>query len=132
MIVVDSSVWIGYLRRDDNAATLQLRHLIKSQVPLGILPAMVREILQGTRDQRQFRRIERLFDALIPATVADPFATARRAAQLYRECRIAGFTVRSPVDCLIAASCIEVEAPLLQRDRNFAALATVRPALKRV
>lgn len=129
MIVVDSSVWIGYLRRDDQPSTLALRRLVERRVPLAWLPAILQEILQGTRDDAQFARCERLFGALHHARVDDPAFTARAAALLYRRCVSAGHTIRSPVDCLIAASCVELGLPLLQRDRDFGHIAAVEPRL---
>ncbi len=132
MIVADSSVWIGYLRRDGAASTLMLRKLLEQGVRLAYLPAILQEVLQGTRDDAQFSRCERLFDALHHAQVSNPAIAAREAARLYRRAAHAGYTIRSPVDCLIAASCVQLELPLLQRDRDFQFIAQVEPRLKLV
>lgn len=43
-----------------------------------------------------------------------------------------GVTVRSANDCLIAASCIEFDEPLLHLDRDFERIADVEPKLRRV
>jgi hypothetical protein len=53
------------------------------------------------------------------------------AAGLYRSARRAGFTVRSSVDCLIAACAIKNGLTVLHRDRDFPALARVSPLLER-
>ena len=47
------------------------------------------------------------------------------AASLCRNTRISGLTVRSTVDCLIAAIAIDHGLPLLTADRDFASLAQV-------
>lgn len=47
------------------------------------------------------------------------------AAILYRLGRRAGFTVRSSVDCLIAACAIRHDLVVIHRDRNFGALAKI-------
>ena len=49
------------------------------------------------------------------------------AAQLYRRCRNAGYTVRSAHDCLIAASAIRHGLALLQNDHDFELIARVSP-----
>ena len=45
------------------------------------------------------------------------------AAALYRRCRRQGATIRSLLDCLIAAVAIRTGVPLLHIDRDFDALA---------
>jgi len=49
------------------------------------------------------------------------------AAGLYRAARRAGLTVRSGVDCLIAACALRHDATVLHQDRDFDALARVSP-----
>ena len=46
------------------------------------------------------------------------------AAAMYRACRRQGVTVRSTVDCLIAAVAIRRDIPVLHLDRDFGAIAT--------
>lgn len=45
------------------------------------------------------------------------------AAEIYREGRRRGFTIRSSTDCLIAAIAIEYRVPVWHRDRDFNFLA---------
>jgi predicted nucleic acid-binding protein len=52
-------------------------------------------------------------------------AVVDAAVDLYRRARRAGVTVRSGVDCLIAASASRHQLTVVHRDRDFAALATV-------
>jgi predicted nucleic acid-binding protein len=49
------------------------------------------------------------------------------AVDLYRRARRAGVTVRSSVDCLIAASASRHHLTIIHRDRDFAALARLAP-----
>jgi predicted nucleic acid-binding protein len=51
------------------------------------------------------------------------------AAELYRTARRAGVTVRSSVDCLIAACAIRHRVGVLHVDRDFDALARVSPLI---
>jgi hypothetical protein len=47
------------------------------------------------------------------------------AVDLYRAARRAGLTVRSSVDCLIAACAIRHDLEVLHRDRDYTALAEI-------
>lgn len=47
------------------------------------------------------------------------------AASLYRRARAPGRTVRSLVDCLVAAAALRLDAPVLAQDRDYELLATV-------
>lgn len=50
-----------------------------------------------------------------------------RASGLYRKCRGKGETVRSMLDCLLAAVAIREGVPLLHNDRDFEVLARHTP-----
>ena len=54
-----------------------------------------------------------------------PLAVYLEAAELFRVARRGGFTVRSSVDCLIAACAARHSIAVLHRDRDFDALAKV-------
>jgi len=45
--------------------------------------------------------------------------------EMYRRCRRRGITIRSTIDCLIAAVCLEADAELYQNDRDFTGIAKV-------
>jgi len=49
------------------------------------------------------------------------------AIDLYRQARRQGLTIRSGVDCLIAACALRHELPVLHRDRDFSVLAAISP-----
>ena len=55
----------------------------------------------------------------------DPVQAAEGAAELYREARKKGVTVRRSLDSLIAWYAIQAELPVLHRDRDFDELARV-------
>ena len=59
------------------------------------------------------------FEILIPDSLRD----YRGAARIQRICRRAGFTIRSTVDCIVAATALENRRPLLTRNRDFAVIA---------
>jgi predicted nucleic acid-binding protein len=45
--------------------------------------------------------------------------TYLHAARIYRDCRKKGKTIRSTIDCIIAAVCIEYDLVLLHKDHDF-------------
>lgn len=127
-MIADSSVWIDWLRRGDGGAARRLQDaLVKRDVML--LPVILQEILQGAANPERFRSWQRALAVLPVAVTADAAATAVHAAGLYARCRWSGVTIRSANDCLIAASCIELEQSLLHLDSDFERIAAVEPAL---
>lgn len=89
---------------------------------VALVDLVLTEVLQGLRDDRDAKRVEaRLtkFDILRLTHMAD----FRAAAGLYRAVRSKGITIRSTIDCLIAAVCIREDVPLLHSDKDFDRLA---------
>ncbi len=128
-MIVDTSVWISALRGVETPETNLLRDMQDAGARIAMLPVIYQEILQGAKDEFWFRRYEdRLADVPIDL-VLDPIGTARLAAHLYMHVRQAGKTIRSPHDCLIAASCIHLGLPLLHNDRDFEDIAAVTTML---
>lgn len=64
---------------------------------------------------------------LLPLDALETFVTA---AQIYRQARTHGLTIRKSTDCLIAAIALEQGALLVHNDRDFLALAQAVPQLK--
>lgn len=118
---MDTSVWIAVFRRRN---PLDLADFVDFDEVLTCLP-IVQEVLQGFRDEQPFR-IAR--DAMRSLPILDDpldLNLVDSAVDLYRTARRAGVTVRSSVDCLIAASAIRHDVGILHHDRDFAQLARV-------
>jgi len=83
------------------------------------------ELLQGALDEREWGLLKEYLDAqdYIECSVI----TWADAARIYFDLRRRGKTVRSPIDCCIAQLAIEHDVLLLHRDRDFEAIANVRP-----
>jgi predicted nucleic acid-binding protein len=128
MLLVDSSIWIDQLldRETDGVQFVSQRDEIEDVCVTG---AIVQEVLQGARTDADFIRYR---DILANCMMLDPHerSTYELAAQLYRRCRKAGITIRSPNDCLIAAVALESDALIVHNDRDFFALAAMEPALQ--
>lgn len=121
MTLVDTSVWIAVFRRRQ---PLDLERLVPFD-DVVTCPPVIQEVLQGFRDERAFRHAREGMLAL--PTVESPLQieTYLLAVDLYRRARRAGRTVRSSVDCLIAASALRHDLELFHVDRDFASLAAV-------
>jgi predicted nucleic acid-binding protein len=123
VVLVDTSVWIAVFRRD---ATFALDRIIDFDDVVTCLP-VVQEVLQGFQDPRAFSLAR---DAMYAIPIVDspvPRAVYDQAVDLYRAARRAGFTVRSGVDCLIAASALRHHLEILHDDRDYDVLARVSP-----
>lgn len=127
MLLVDTSAWIEIFRRPARLSVDQLGGLDDIVTCLPV----VQEVLQGFADERA-HRISREAMLALP-TVESPIGegVVLEAVDLYRAARRAGFTVRSSVDCLIAACALRHDLTVLHRDRDFPALARVSPLRQR-
>lgn len=123
MILVDTSVWIELFRA---RRPLDLEAVLDFEEVATCLP-VVQEVLQGIGEERAFRlaRDAMLAMPMIESPLAQPVFL--EAADLYRSARRAGVTVRSSVDCLIAACAIRHDCEVLHRDRDYAGLARISP-----
>lgn len=123
MVLVDTSVWIEVFRQP---ARVTLEAVVDFDDVVTCLP-VVQEVLQGFRDEAAFTRAREAMGAL--PTVESPLRAEvfHQAADLYRAARRAGLTIRSGVDCLIAACAIRHQLDVLHRDRDYDTLARVSP-----
>ena len=127
MLLVDSSVWIDHVRNLDTDA-IRFVELRDEDEEIAMAGVIFQEVLQGARDDAVYDRLRDLFSGFLLLEPRD-LSTYEVAAQLHRRARRAGFTIRKPADCLIAALALEHGAMLVHNDRDFVLLAQVEPAL---
>ncbi len=127
MILVDTSVLIGYLAGRQTNAVAYLDRLLTAADPFYVTPSVVQELLQGAADEREWRKLRSYLTSLMFVDVRDPMASHLAAARIYVDCRRLGLTVRSSAGCLIAQVALERKFALLHSDRDFDAIAKVRP-----
>lgn len=118
MILVDSSVWIDYLRGVETRETDRLHGLLGVE-PLAVGDLILTEVLQGTGTERDFNEVLRLLDRLDLVSLGG-HGVAVQAARNFRVLREKGVTVRKTIDCIIATRCIMDDLTLLHSDRDFA------------
>jgi predicted nucleic acid-binding protein len=115
--IVDTTVWIDYLGGTVNPHTDWLDRQLERQ-RLGLTDLIFCDVLQGIREERDFRRVRReLSRFALFQTGGEELAVA--SAQNYRLLRVRGYTVRKTLDCLIASFCLLDGHSLLHRDRDF-------------
>ncbi|MGC1872404.1 MAG: PIN domain nuclease [Acidobacteriaceae bacterium] len=117
MTIVDTTVWIDYLRGAANPHTDWLDRELDRQ-RLGLTDLILCEILQGIVGDSTFTRVRRdlsRFEVFV--TGGEGMAVA--AARNYRSLRSSGHTVRKTIDCLIATFCLTEGHSLLHRDHDF-------------
>lgn len=117
MVIVDTTVWVDYLREEPTAETEWLEEQLERQ-RLGLTDLILCEVLQGVRNERQWTQVHedlRRFE-IFPTGGVD---LAVAAAQNYRALRTRGHTVRKTIDCLIATFCLKNGHTLLHHDRDF-------------
>jgi predicted nucleic acid-binding protein len=117
VIVVDTTVWIDYLRGTPTPESEWLEREA-NQTRLGLTDLTLCEVLQGVRNDREFELVqEELSKFAIFETGGERLAVA--AAKNFRTMRQKGLTVRKTIDCLIASFCILNGHSLLHRDSDF-------------
>ena len=122
MLLVDTSAWIEVFRRPNRITLDEIvddRDLVVTCLPV------IQEVLQGFQDDRAFE-IGRSAMYAFPC-VESPLTSGvfDRAVDIYRRARRAGVTVRSSVDCLIAACATRHALTVVHCDRDYGNLAQV-------
>ncbi len=130
MYLVDTSVWVDFIRGRDEPHVSLLRDLLANPLAVNITHLVYMEILQGARDQGSYVRLKEYFSGQRFVGFEQPLAGHAAAARMFLDCRRRGVTIRSGVDCLIAQCAMESNLTLLHHDRDFIRLADVTPALR--
>lgn len=125
MIVVDTTVWVDFLKAKGTAFDLHLAELIGRGEVVALTDLIYCEILQGIRDQTRFAQVRDVLRSY-PILRIRGLHVFEQAAEIYRDCRRRGFTIRKTIDCLIASTCLNAGAELYHNDRDYEFIARVR------
>ena len=118
MILVDTSIWIELL------STKRVRAIPEEDLlRFATCGPIVQEVLQGLRPGPQSNVFHKAFLALPVLSDPIPLRLFLFAGEIYQQGRKKGITIRSSVDCLIAAVAIDNGVPVCHRDRDFSAIA---------
>jgi predicted nucleic acid-binding protein len=117
LILVDSSVWIGYFKGDITPQTEMLDRLLgREDLVIGDL--ILVEVLQGFAEEPEFQQAREVL-ASVAIVELGGRQIAIQAARNFRMLRKLGVTVRKTIDAIIATRCIESGYELLHNDRDF-------------
>lgn len=120
-VLVDTSAWADFLNGHPSAERASVRQLLRAREEVCTCGVVVAEVFQGLRHDRTRGEIAALFRDLL-LLEPDGFDLYFRAAEIYRAMRKRGHTVRSTIDCLIAALAEAHGAAVLARDRDLSAI----------
>ncbi len=121
MVLVDTSVWIEVFRRPSK---VQLEDWLDFDDIITCLP-VIQEVLQGFGAEPAFLRASESMLALPIVESPLRIDVYLQAVDLYRTARRAGVTIRSGVDCVIAACALRHQLEVLHHDRDFDSIAKV-------
>jgi predicted nucleic acid-binding protein len=120
-VLVDTSAWVDFLNDFPSPAADALAELLQGDDDVCTCGIVVAEVFQGLHRDQGRDSIRRSFEDMI---FLEPpgIRLYLRAAGLYRALRERGTTVRSTVDCIIAALAEDSGCDLLARDRDMDAI----------
>jgi hypothetical protein len=130
LFLVDTSVWIDYLRDIPTASVEKFQRILDEGGRFGITSAIFQEVLQGAESESAFARLQAFLGEQVFYHPQDLVLSYAEAARIYARCRRAGITVRSTIDCLIAQIAVEHRLLLLHSDKDFDRIATMVPDLE--
>lgn len=117
-VIVDTSVWSLFLRRDGHvrsASLDRLRQMIKEK-NVQMLGIIRQELLSGIRNEAQFLKLSQILGSF-PDLLAGS-ADHTQAADFFNQCRRKGIQ-GSPVDFLICAQAHRNGMAILTEDKDF-------------
>ena len=130
MVLVDTSVLINYFKGRETKGIKFLDNLIKSEEPFCINEFIYQEILQGSKDEKEFSTLKSYLKYIPLYSLKLDVQSFENAAQLNFRCRRKGITIRSTIDLLIAETAIENNIALLHDDEDYVNMSKVITELK--
>lgn len=123
MYLVDTSVWILHFQ---GSPGFDIRSFLEpAQIHIAL--PVYQEVLQGIKNDRVFQEIRRILSQAVIVENSLSKEIFEEAVHLYRLAKRSGLTVRSSVDCLIAACAIRNDLTVLHRNRDYEALSRISP-----
>jgi len=130
MFLIDTSVWVDFLRNKRTVATDHLEMILDEKLPFGITSVIYQEILQGAASEKDFKTLVSFFSTQNFFYPTSDIGSYQGAAKLYFTCRRKGIMIRSSIDCLIAQIAIDNKLTLLHSDKDYIEIKKISPALK--
>ncbi len=120
MILVDTSAWIDFFNGKDLPHVATLEFSIQQEVDIAICGVVLTEVLQGISNDKQHQLTQDYLQSLLMLEIKE--GVWLQAADIYRQLRKRGLTVRKTNDCIIAATALHYGCFLLHNDKDFATI----------
>lgn len=125
MILFDTSIWIDYIKADDNYKSIYLKDCLYSN-KIVVCPPIVQEILQGVISEKKFLYLQTILLGT-KKIEQNEYEMSVKAAQMYFKLRKAGITIRKPNDCLIASYALASDIVLVHNDKDYNEISKIFP-----
>lgn len=126
MILIDSSVWILFFNGQKNLQVEMMKTLIANDEDVCLSVHILMEILQGFKSDKDFQKVQGYLQ-MFPTVDMGGISSYIAAAQIYRQCRKKGITIRRGLDCIISQTAVENDLVLLHNDGDFDRISSVIP-----
>jgi predicted nucleic acid-binding protein len=130
LILVDTSVLVGYFRGSAGEVYDKMNDLIDNKMPYGICNYVYQEILQGASNKNDYETLKEYLSTLPFYDLPRGKESFEDAAYMYMNCRKHGITVRSTIDILIAQIAIENDLYLFHNDNDYTNIAKLYKNIK--
>lgn len=130
MVLVDTSVFITYLKGQETRETNALESVMNQGIPFGITSIIYQELLQGVRTETEFTLLKEYLDTQRFFELLQGRESYAAAALMFFRCQKKGITLRKSADLLIAQVAIENGLAILHADKDFTQLARVERNLR--
>jgi len=119
MILIDTSILIGYFKGTKGIPYNRLDSFIEQNIPLGICNQVYQEVLQGSKNEKEFVLLNEYLNTLDFYDLRYGKKSYENAAWMYYKCRKAGITVRSTIDLIVAQTAIDNNLLLFHNDNDL-------------
>jgi len=130
MVLIDTSILIGYFKGLKGEPYDKLDGLIDQNIPIGICNQVYQEVLQGAKDEKEFELLKEYLNTIDIYDLRYGKKSYENAAWMYFKCRKAGITPRSTIDLIIAQTAIDNNLLLFHNDKDFVKISQVISDLK--
>jgi len=130
MILVDTSILIGYFKKTKKSLYAKMDYIIDNELPYGICNYIYQEILQGAANGQEYGLLKEYLNTLPFYNVQYGKESFENAALMYMNCRKNGITPGSTIDLIIAEIAIENNLYLYHNDNDYTNIAKVYKNLK--
>ena len=130
MVLADTSVLIGYLKELNGVPYDKMNYIIENDIPYGICNYVYQEILQGAKDEQEYKLLKEYLTTLPFYDLKFGKQSFENAALIYFTCRKRGITIRRTLDLIIAEIAIENGLFLLHDDADFTNISKACKTLK--